>query len=148
MWPGTEGERILQEGPSVPVCSPSLLGRRKRLDLAQLLALPLLHLTTRLRAWHDWLAAAGAALPAQAMRGPRYDLYTMLAQAAAAGVGVALIPRILIAEELAQGRLVMPLAALPAEAESRKAYYFAHRRGLAPDDKVLQLRGWLLAQAA
>jgi DNA-binding transcriptional LysR family regulator len=82
------------------------------------------------------------------LRGPRYDLYTMLAQAAAAGVGVALIPRILITEELAQGRLVVPLATLPAERDNRKAYYFAHRRGLAPDDKVLQLRDWLLERGA
>lgn len=148
LWPGTQGERILQEGPSVPVCSPSLLGRSKRLDLDRLMELPLLHLSTRLRAWSDWLAAAGAAQPAQALRGPRYDLYTMLAQAAAAGVGVALIPRILITEELAQGRLVVPLATLPAERDNRKAYYFAHRRGLAPDDKVLQLRDWLLERGA
>ena len=146
IWPGTEGEPILQEGPSVPVCSPALLGRRKRLDLEQLGELPLLHLTTRLRAWSDWFTAAGVAPPT--LRGPRYDLYTMLAQGAAAGLGVALIPRILIAAELEHGRLVVPVRMPAVAPDTRKAYYFVHRRGLEPGDKVLQLRDWLRASAA
>ena len=145
LWPGTQGERILQEGPSVPVCSPTLLGRRKRLDLDQLLELPLLHLNTRLRAWSDWLAAAGAALPAQALRGPRYDLYTMLAQAAAAGsVASGTTSRPCASSSVIRMRGISATP-MPAENDNRKAYYFVHRRGLPPDDKVLQLRDWLLA---
>src|SRR5437868_7838975 len=145
IWPGTEGEAIVQEGASVPVCSPALLGRRKRLELRQLRDMPLLHLTTRLHAWRSWFAAAGVEPPA--LRGPRHDLYTMLAQAAATGLGVALIPRILIAEELRHGRLVIPVA-LPAQArDDGKAYYFVHRRGLPPGDKVLQLPQWLRENA-
>ncbi|MBY4895993.1 LysR substrate-binding domain-containing protein [Cupriavidus sp. AU9028] len=147
VWPGTEGERLMEEGPSIPVCSPALLGRRKRLEPRQLEALPLLHLTTRLRAWGEWFAGAGLRPPP--LRGPRYDLYTMLAQAAAAGLGVALIPRILIAADLQQGRLIAPIppsggASSGAEdGPPAKAYYFVHRKGLPAHDPVLQLRDWL-----
>lgn len=146
VWPGTEGEKLLEEGPAVPVCSPALLGRRKKLDLIQLSEMPLLHLTTRPHAWRNWFAAAAVQPPA--LRGPRYDLYTMLAQGAAAGLGIALIPRILIAEELAQRRLIVPVSMAAPAADEGKAYYFVYRRGLPPEDKVLQLRDWLRTDTA
>ena len=40
--------------------------------------------------------------------GARYDLHSMLIEAALAGLGVALVPRLYIGAELEQGRLVAP----------------------------------------
>ncbi|WP_302476387.1 LysR substrate-binding domain-containing protein [Stenotrophomonas bentonitica] len=40
--------------------------------------------------------------------GARYDLHAMLIEAALAGLGVALVPRLYVETELAQGRLVAP----------------------------------------
>ena len=40
--------------------------------------------------------------------GARYDLHSMLIEAALAGLGVALVPRLYIGTELEQGRLVAP----------------------------------------
>lgn len=40
--------------------------------------------------------------------GARYDLHGMLIEAALAGLGVALVPRIYVETELASGRLVAP----------------------------------------
>lgn len=69
----------------------------------------------------------------------------MLAQAASLGMGMALIPPFLIERELADGRLVCPLA---ASASSDKAYYLIipERRREAP--ALQRLREWLLAEAA
>ena len=40
--------------------------------------------------------------------GPRYDLHIMLIEAALAGLGVALVPRLYVETELAEGRLIAP----------------------------------------
>ncbi len=40
--------------------------------------------------------------------GARYDLHAMLIEAALTGLGVALVPRLYVEAELAQGRLVAP----------------------------------------
>lgn len=40
--------------------------------------------------------------------GARYDLHAMLIEAALAGLGVALVPRLYVETELEQGRLVAP----------------------------------------
>jgi DNA-binding transcriptional LysR family regulator len=44
-----------------------------------------------------------------AVRGARYELFTMLTSAAQASLGVALFPDILPADELSSGRPVVPL---------------------------------------
>ena len=42
-----------------------------------------------------------------ALSGPRYELFSMTAAAAAHGLGLALVPRLLIETELARGELVV-----------------------------------------
>jgi DNA-binding transcriptional LysR family regulator len=53
------------------------------------------------------------------MTGPRYELFSMLAQAAMHDMGIALIPPFLIQRELAEKRLVIANTATLA---STKAY--------------------------
>ncbi len=57
---------------------------------------------TRPTAWPDWFAAAGLDDP-RVHRGPRFEQFSMIAQAAVAGIGIALVPRFLIEEELGSG---------------------------------------------
>jgi DNA-binding transcriptional LysR family regulator len=42
-----------------------------------------------------------------ALAGPRYELFSMTAAAATQGMGVALVPRLLVETELARGELVI-----------------------------------------
>ncbi|WP_281718012.1 LysR substrate-binding domain-containing protein [Pandoraea apista] len=103
-WAGMHLHRLLEE-ILVPVCSPTLLadaGANTSLD-----ALPLLHRRQNPDAWQRYAQASGIVLTNPAV-GARYDLHVMLIEAALAGLGVALVPRLYIGAELEQGRLVAP----------------------------------------
>ena len=108
-WAGTRAVLLLREDV-VPVCSPHLLTDRqlkgKAVTPAAIARLPLLQQSTRADAWRQWFDAQRVDAP-QARSGPRYELFSMLATAAAHGLGVALMPTMLIADELARGDLVV-----------------------------------------
>jgi LysR family glycine cleavage system transcriptional activator len=117
-WPGTASYLLMRENP-MPVCSPALLTGTQHLTLDQLAQLPLLQQTTRPYAWRQWFAAQHYTA-ARDMSGPRYELFSMLAQAALHEMGVALIPPFLIERELNDGRLAI---AHPQAYHSDRAYY-------------------------
>jgi DNA-binding transcriptional LysR family regulator len=106
-WPGVQGFKLLPEGDLVPVCAPALIGTRRALAPKQIARLPLLHLATRVDAWREWFQLQGMETDLSAVRGPRYEMFSLLASAAVAGLGVALVARRLVAPELEDGRLVV-----------------------------------------
>jgi LysR family glycine cleavage system transcriptional activator len=117
-WAGTQAQELMPE-VVIPVCAPSLLVNRPQLEPSELAQHTLLQQSTRPDAWRLWFEAAGLAsdqASAVALTGPRFEQFSMTAAAAAAGLGVALVPRLLIETELARGELVQahPLA-LPEE---------------------------------
>lgn len=103
-WAGTRAVHLLHEA-LVPVCAPGLLPRGRAMSAQALAALPLLQQSTRPLAWQQWFEKAAVAAP-MSLAGPRYELFSMTAAAAIAGMGVALVPQLLVAEELARGTLV------------------------------------------
>ncbi len=117
-WAGTRSLALMEEDVVV-VCAPRFLGTRKALRPQTLAQLPLLQQSTRPGAWRQWFDAAGVDAP-QALAGPRFELFSMTAAAAAQGLGLALVPRLLVQKELARGELVLACAlAQPSE----RAYY-------------------------
>ena len=142
-WTGADLHFLCHES-LVAVASPALVMRLGLDGPAALERATLLHQTTRPRAWRDWFAHQG--MPqAPADRGPRMEQFAMIAEAAIAGMGTALMPRFLVSEELADQRLF----AVPALSfESRQAYWLAipeHKQG----EPLLQaLRDWLVGQTA
>ncbi|CAI8760556.1 LysR family transcriptional regulator [Pseudomonas sp. IT-P176] len=141
-WSGTESHRLMGENP-MPVCSPALRGPFMQLSAEQIADLPLLQQTTRPYAWRQWFNSQNLNIPRD-MTGPRYELFSMLAQAAMHDMGIALIPPFLIQRELAEKRLVI---ANPQALSSIKAYYL-----MIPDRKVESaslraFRDWLIHQA-
>jgi len=103
-WAGMRTYPLLQE-VLVPVCHPALIkGAKARVSLDQL---PRLHRRQSPDAWQRYAKDSGIALTNPAV-GARYDLHAMLIEAALAGLGVALVPRLYVEAELAQGRLVAP----------------------------------------
>ncbi len=103
-WTGMRMHRLLHE-MLVPVCHPALLGRSK--EAVSLNELPLLHRRQNPDAWQSYAQEAGIVL-ANPSVGARYDLHSMQIEAALAGLGVALVPRLYIETELVEGRLVAP----------------------------------------
>lgn len=117
-WPGVQAQRLMWE-TVVPVCSPVLLATAlaragkaleegaPRLSPRQLAELPLLQQSTRPQGWRQWFDAMGMQDAPRVLDGPRYELFSMTAGAASHGLGVALMPPMLIEAELARGELVV-----------------------------------------
>ena len=141
-WSGTQAHLLMGENP-MPVCSPALLEGATELRAEQIAALPLLQQTTRPYAWRQWFGSLGLNVPRD-MSGPRYELFSMLAQAAMHEMGVALIPPFLIQHELGEGRLVI---ANPHALSSIKAYYLMIPERKVESASLKAFRDWLVNQA-
>ena len=140
-WAGTRSVRLMNEDV-VPVCRPHWLAGQAALTPQALAQLPLLQQTTRPDAWRLWFEAVAVSAP-HALAGPRFELFSMTAAAAACGLGVALVPRLLIEPELQRGELVL---ACPQAPLSERAYYLItpERDGERP--AVSLFRDWMLTQ--
>lgn len=124
-WAGTRATRLMAE-VVVPVCSPALLQGAAALSPHDIAALPLLQQSTRPNAWRQWFEAAGVTA-VQALAGPRFEQFSMTAAAAACGMGVALVPRMLVDGELQRGELIVACS-LPLP-EDRAVYLVQPERG-------------------
>lgn len=141
-WSGTESHKLMGENP-MPVCSPTLLGGRTSLTPEAIAELPLLQQTTRPYAWRQWFNAQDLNI-ARDLTGPRYELFSMLAQAAMHDMGIALIPPFLIQRELAEKRLVV---ANRSALSSIKAYYLMIPERKVESASLRAFRDWLVKQA-
>ena len=141
-WAGTQATMLVGE-EVVPVCAPSLLGPARRPVSPHAVAeLPMLQQSTRPFGWSQWFDAMGVAAP-HALSGPRYELFSMTATAAIHGLGVALVPRLLIETELQRGDLVV---ACDRPLRGARAYYLVTPT-LAKEPAALALfRQWLAAE--
>ena len=140
-WTGMRTHRLLHE-VLVPVCDPGLIAGR---DPATALdALPRLHRRQNPEAWRLYAAATGMTLTNPAI-GARYDLHAMLIEAALAGLGVALVPRLYVETEIADGRLVAPW---PEGTSISKTFCFVMPEAIRLSEGPLQaFAEWLLAEA-
>ncbi len=142
VWAGALTEHLFGE-EMVPVCSPALHAAAAPLPPAELARHCLLHQSARPDAWGDWFNLAG--LPdVNAMGGPRYELFSMLVEAAKAGLGVALVPRFFVLNELASGELREPC---PLAMRSPHQYYLVYPENKAESASLQVFRHWLREQA-
>lgn len=140
-WPGATCVFLMNE-IEVPACAPSLLADEPIAEPDDVLKRPLLHIATRPYAWPDWCAAVGA--DGGTTQGMSFDQFSTVAQAAAAGLGIALLPRFLIEDELKRGDLTI---ALDRPVESRYSYYLAIGNDRLKRPHVAAFRDWLVAEA-
>lgn len=140
-WPGARCDYLFAE-ECAAVCSPAFPNLR-RLRKGDFRDAVLLHQSTRPDAWNQWFAESGGESATVARHGPSFELFTMLSRAAEQGLGVALIPRFLITEELARGSLVV---ANERCLTTNSAYHFAYpESGL--NSAGERFRDWVLAAA-
>ncbi|ESQ83224.1 hypothetical protein AEAC466_13310 [Asticcacaulis sp. AC466] len=136
-WPRTESRR-LADVDIIPVMTPALRDRDGHTsNPADLLRYVLLHEENR-DGWAQWFGSAGMDLPATT-RGPVLPDGGLVLQAALQGQGIALIDRILVADEIAAGRLVQAFdLSLPYG-----AYFIVSRNFNRLSEPTKQLTQWL-----
>jgi DNA-binding transcriptional LysR family regulator len=142
VWPGAVTQHLFGE-EMVPVCSPQLLSGTAPLAPSALARLPLLHQSARPDAWRQWLAQARVH-DVDCMSGQRYELFSMLVEAARAGLGVALVPRFFVLAELASKELIVPneMSLL-----NDKGYYLVYPESKQNAPSLQPFKQWLLSIA-
>lgn len=143
-WQGLCCDRLLGE-EIMPVCSPTLATGETPLRAPEDLSRhTLLVSEARPDEWGLWLNAAGMPelVPA---RTASFETTNFAIEAAAAGAGVAVAARELIAEELATGRLIAPFAHTVTR---DTAYFLVCPESWADRPKIAALRAWLLEEVS
>lgn len=148
-YEGLAYERLMPESVA-PVCSPAFLtgprAIRRPEDLAQHV---LLHDESpendpSCPDWTRWLALHGAN-GVDGTRGPRFNLSSLVVEAAAAGRGVALAKRAVAAADIEAGRLVASFADGSIELDS--SYWVVWPRGRTQSRVARNFVKWLKVEA-
>lgn len=150
-WPGIQAHYLMDE-EVVPVCSPALIQNRLpeavmqneySYDLSdeELLLMPLLQQTTRPSIWQEWFQAHQIQHP-KPFDGQRHELFSMLSVAASHGMGMALIPQMLIESELNKKELVI---ASSKKLQGSRKYYLVHSsQDISP--QIQKFADWVLQE--
>jgi LysR family glycine cleavage system transcriptional activator len=141
-YPGLSSQRVLTV-EIVPVAAPALV---KSLGMpatpAELTRWPRVNDTER-KGWPLWFQAQGIEDTGPA-RGASFDDSGLLLKAVLTGQGAALLPAAVVADDLAQGRLVQLSDVTWIE---DFAYYLVYPEGSHDRPKVAAFRDWLLEAA-
>jgi LysR family glycine cleavage system transcriptional activator len=136
-WPGAECIELFGE-EMVPVCAPDIF--KKPLGGAlQLTELVLLQCASRPAAWHEWFQGQGLQTE-HSYHGPRFETFYMCIRAAQSGCGVALVPRFLVEDELAEGKLMIPW---DHPMPSAGAHFMAYAEHAAEVPKIRSFVKWI-----
>jgi LysR family glycine cleavage system transcriptional activator len=130
---------------NTPVCSPALLrGEHPLSQPGDLRHHTLLHIDWKdaEASWRMWLLAAGLH-GIDPTRGPHFTMESMAVQAALDGNGVALVGDVLVADDLAAGRLVRPFDP-SLSTPLTFSYYLLSAKDSGGQPKVVAFRDWLL----
>ncbi|MEN4826179.1 LysR family transcriptional regulator [Pseudomonas sp. P39-UII1] len=138
-WPADMQVHVLAEERIGPVLSPHYVGFERLRDApaSALLDEAVLHTTSRPQAWPTWVDEQGLD-PAALKYGQAFEHLYYLLEAAVAGLGVAIAPQPLVADDLRAGRLSAPWGFSPTPAAL--ALWVPRR---AADGRAEQLAQWL-----
>ncbi|CAG8868915.1 HTH-type transcriptional regulator TrpI [Pseudomonas fluorescens] len=143
-WPADMRVHVLAEERIGPVLSPHFAGfaRLQAAPASALLDEALLQTTSRPQAWPTW-AREQDFDPADLKFGQDFEHLYYLLEAAVAGLGIAIAPQPLVADDLRAGRLTAPWGFSPTPAAL--ALWVPRR---AADGRAEQLAQWLRAELA
>jgi LysR family transcriptional regulator, glycine cleavage system transcriptional activator len=134
---------FLKDEEVFPVCSPSLLKGARALRRPEDLKHHTLIRDTYPIDWAAWLTSAGVK-GVNPRRGLTFDSYTFAVDAAVKGEGVALGRTMLVADDLAAGRLVRPFRQALRAVSS---FYLVYPPDAIRRRKIKVFRDWLLSEA-
>lgn len=142
-WPGACADYIV--GRDLIVIAPLRARGMPHVEQpADIARFPLLQHVSLPDAWADWCEAHGV-VNVNPHSGPQLDQYHSLIRAVQVGMGLALVPRCLVADEVAAGQISMPL---PDGYNTQAGYYFCYPEAKAEFEPLVAFRDWLLEQAA
>ncbi|WP_108662225.1 LysR family transcriptional regulator [Acuticoccus kandeliae] len=137
-WPGIEAMALV-EAPMSPLSAPSIAASlRHPDDLAQHVLLR----SYRADEWPRWFEEVGAVCPP--LTGPVFDSSLALAEMAARGESVALLPVAMMGRQIEEGRLVQPFGRMV----STGRYYLTHPAERAVTPAMRGFAEWLRAEMA
>ncbi len=139
-WPDMVVHPLLDES-MVVVASPSIFSSSAGATPEMIAQQSLLQVASHPPLWVEWFAKQGLA-PQQMRGGSNFELTSHLIQAVRAGIGVGMVPRILVEEELRQGVLVTVGAAV----SSQRRYCLVYPPRNAALPSLDAFRRWLLAE--
>ena len=143
VWEGLRADRFLND-EVFPVCSPALLKGRKPLRCPADLRHHVLLDDTGHSYWAAWLSVAGLS-DLKPTPDLVFDEIGVAIEAAENGQGVAMARATLVAEELANGRLVRLFnLSLPGDF----GYYIVCPQAMADRAKIAKFRRWVLDEGA
>ncbi|WP_175652497.1 LysR family transcriptional regulator [Pseudomonas sp. Marseille-P9899] len=143
-WPADMQVHVLAQECIGPVLSPHFAGfeRLRQAPASALLDEAVLLTNSRPQAWPDWARQQGID-PRALHYGQDFEHLYYLLEAAVAGLGVAIAPKPLVADDLRAGRLAAPWGF--SQTEASLALWVPRR---AADGRAEQLAGWLRAELA
>lgn len=143
-WPTNWRVEVLAPERIGPVVSPRYSGwpRLQGKPASILLDEPVMHTASRPQAWRDWARAEG--LPAYPpTAGQAFPHLYYLLEAAMAGLGVAIAPAPLVADDVAAGRLLAPWGF-----QSTSASWILATPSRGSDGPAMALATWLKGELA
>lgn len=138
-WPGLYCRRLARETVR-PVCTPRYLKKHSIAEPEDLARATLLYGDIP-ETWSAWFLAAGCKMSAPT--GPRLGDDTAILQAALDSQGVALGRSLLVAEDLASGRLIAPFEVGLAASLS---YWFVYPATVTPGRSLRFAESWIVAE--
>ncbi len=141
-WPGLVSDYIAGRD-FVTIAAPSLSGTQALAPRA-VAELTLLHHEEAPAAWRQWAAHHGVS-ELLMMPGPRFAQYSALIQAVLSGLGIGLVPRLLVQDELTAGALRIPCGE-PMTFD--QGHYLCYRPDRQDVPVFHAFRAWVLREAA
>ncbi len=146
-WPGWQADYVIGR-EMVVICHPGRLAARRAQGLwdtpAGLLGEPLLYHSNGMDNWAQWLAAAGVPRPAVQLSNG-FDQVSILVRAVMADMGIAVLQRCLVRDDLQAGRVAAPFPELPIRID--RGYHLCAPAQRRDHYALACFRRWLLETA-
>lgn len=148
-WPGAHAHYIT--GNEVALIAPRTLPADDAIDTpADVAHHTLMRHVTVPEAWLHWSETQGVTGLIDPLAGPQFDQFQTMIRAVMAGMGLALVPRCLVQDEIAAGLVREPLAQYPMGGGycGDMGYWFCYPEGRTQLHALQCFRQWLLHGAA
>jgi LysR family glycine cleavage system transcriptional activator len=141
-WDGIDVDPLFPD-TLVPVCARALIKGAVPTSASEIARYPLIHTSTRIDAWGDWLSAQGVQTDSRSEF--IFGHFFMALEAARRGLGIALVPSILLQDLRRDGDLlILPAAEIP----SAGFYYLLTHKNNRGDSAIGCFRTWIHHEAS